>query len=158
VIQTLLVSLALLQTAASPAPVAAKGTTLTPTQLVNKLFEDIARDHPGSQLWWRYLSKRTHMLKERVDALYPGGVPDGMDADWLCQCQDWKDLRVVRVSVANPQSARPIATVAFRNFSAVTTIKLVFVNEGGWKIDDIIDEKGNRYTDALQHDVATKRK
>jgi hypothetical protein len=60
--------------------------------------------------------------------------------------------------VPNPPDGKAPAVVTFgwlinSRWQNITTLRLELVNEGGWKLNDIIDPHSKRYTDALQYNI-----
>lgn len=128
----------------------------SPERFVRMLYANEGNDQAfeSGWRWWRYLSLRTAALKRRYDAIPGEGVGAYLDNDWLCQCQDPGGYRIASLSTVRGGNGTTIATVWFGFRGARTThVQLILVNEHGWKIDDIIDPHGMRYSAALQYNI-----
>lgn len=129
-----------------------------PATFVRSLYADEVRDelNPHS-LWTRRLSNRLQSLKARVDALSPESALPFLDYDWLCQCQDPGGVRFTVGEIAKGARRAAIVNVQmhFLNNDR-NSVRLVLVDENGWKVDDIIDQTGKRYSDALKYNIAHK--
>jgi hypothetical protein len=121
-------------------------------RLVYRLYTDTK--HVGERspypLWWRFLSARTKAQHVQLRALDAQSGDASIDYDWLCQCQDAADLRVTSVKLSNMSSDHVSAIAQFANGRDRQTLRLLLVREGTWKIDDMINQQGRRFTDDLR--------
>ena len=138
---------------AAPHTAAQARGAATPAGLVRMVYADLARGGGESPLWWRYLSKHTRSLEGRLQALDQRAGNATIDYDWLCQCQDSEGLRYAVLSTGTISKDRVSAAVRIDNDPNPRFLRVLLVNEGGWKIDDIIDPTGNRYTTALERGI-----
>ena len=136
----LLVALALAAT-----PAAAQEGSEGAAAFVQDVFASYAEDNEAIwplgearlDLVW---SERMAGLIRRDRALSEGELPY-LDADPLCQCQDWDEFRVesVRIhDVAREPGRR--AVVTFSNFGErrTTRLRLSGNPNSGWRIDDVL--------------------
>ncbi len=67
------------------------------------------------------------------------GNERGLDADPICDCQDWQNLTLTNVAVTPQGADRADARVTFANSGgAPTTQTLKLVREAaGWRVDDV---------------------
>ena len=85
-----------------------------------------------------FFSTSTAALIARVDAKGDGPA---FDVDPFCDCQDWKSLRVKKVSGSKGDATHAVLRVEMegdRKF--VQTYKLV-LEDAGWRVDDIAHPK-----------------
>ncbi len=84
-------------------------------------------------------SPRMAALIRRDRDLSEGDLPY-LDADPLCQCQDWGEFRVESVRIQNPPGPGRRAIVTFTNFGAreTTVVDLAGNPNAGWRIDDVL--------------------
>jgi len=133
--------------------------------VVNKLYLDLSgimrapdAPDPSSPLWVRTLSPETGALYER--ASLQAGRTDGrvFDYDWLCQCSNTRRFTVPVGSMIERQTASRAEVEVSLSFPAgeVRQVRLVMVNSGGWKIDEIVSESGRRFTEQLAR-IAARR-
>lgn len=97
---------------------------------------DDADPWSGEQVW----SRRMHGLVRRDAELADGDLP-WLDADPICNCQDWEHLTVrsVALSPVRPDGSVE-ATVRFVNAGEDNTALLKLVREaGGWRVDDVMN-------------------
>lgn len=68
------------------------------------------------------------------------GSERGLDADPICDCQDWQNLTLTNVAVTPQGADRADARVTFTNGGgAPTTQSLKLVREAaGWRVDDVV--------------------
>lgn len=85
-------------------------------------------------------SGRMAGLIRRDRALSDGDLPY-LDADPLCQCQDWGEFRVVSVRIRNASGAGRLAEVTFTNLGEreTTLLELSGNPNSGWRIDDVLN-------------------
>lgn len=63
-----------------------------------------------------------------------------LDADPICNCQDWEGIAVRSVRVRALGRGRTEATVQFVNAGEPQTARFILIREdGGWRIDDIVN-------------------
>ncbi len=134
-----------------------------PTDLkatVRAFYADIARADNANPLWQHALIPSVRALEKRVEAVTSGEVPDYLDGDWLCQCQDPVGLKIASLACAPAPGGTTLVTVRFGFGGAQReTVKLVMVRSGtAWKIADVIDKTGMRYTAALRHNLRPHRR
>ncbi len=126
---------------------------------VRAFYADIARADNADPLWTRALVPSVRALEKRVTAASTGDVPDYLDADWLCQCQDPAGLKIASLASAPGPSGTTIVTVRFGvEGRATDRVWLVMVRDHGWKIADVIDKSGMRYTYALRYNLRPHRR
>jgi hypothetical protein len=66
------------------------------------------------------------------------GEVGAIDADPVCDCQDWGKLRVKQVAVTPGQGGAVLARVTFTNFGKPQTLTLTLADTpDGWRIADI---------------------
>jgi len=121
-------------------------------QLIHRLYADdgqVGQHHPYP-LWWRFLSARTKAQFVRLRALDAKSGDASIDYDWLCQCQDAEALHVTSVKLSNTSPDHASAIAQFQNGPDRQTLRLLLVRENGWKIDDMVNERGRRFTDDLR--------
>ena len=134
------------------AAAAAPGDGLEAT--VRAFYADVARADNPDPLWSRALLPSVRALERRVETTVEG-VPDYLDGDWLCQCQDPAGLRIASLARAPGPRGTTVVTVRF-GFGGERreTVRLVMVRMGGaWKVADLIDKTGMRYTQALRYNL-----
>ena len=85
-------------------------------------------------------SPRMAGLIRRDRALADGELPY-LDADPICSCQDFEDIRVLRARVSRDGEGRVVVTVRFVNGGEETTtaFRMAGNPNRGWRIDDILD-------------------
>lgn len=85
-------------------------------------------------------SRRMASLIRRDRDLSEGDLPY-LDADPLCQCQDWGEFRVESVRILNPPGPGRRAVVTFTNFGEreTTVLDLAGNPNEGWRIDDVLN-------------------
>lgn len=87
-------------------------------------------------------SRRMAGLIRRDTELAAGDMPY-LDADPICNCQDWENLSVQSVALEPTPDGAMIATVRFVNGGEETTTVLRLVREAaGWRVDDVINPYG----------------
>jgi hypothetical protein len=118
---------------------------------VRKLYADQARQHP-EPTWWHYLAARPHTLLKHVQRVQAKTGDSVIDEDWLCQCQDTGGLKVTSVALAPSSAMAVTATVHLTApASAPYAVTLKLVNEGGWKIAEIVNSQGQTFTAFLEN-------
>jgi hypothetical protein len=138
----------------------------TPSQVTGVFFADLTgilhigtkRPLPDPPLWWSYLSRRTEAKLRALNALDAEAGERSFDYDWLCQCRSGKYVKAVPNIIVDSSSATQARlTVGIRRHRGESDrIILHYVNEGGWKIDEIIDDRGIRFTDAMDTAMADR--
>ena len=143
---------ALLVLAASAMPAGLEAT-------VRAFYADIARADNASPLWQRALIPSVRALEMRVERTVEG-VPDYLDGDWLCQCQDPAGLKIASLASAPGPTGTTVVTVRFGlDGRATDRVRLVMVRSGTkWQIADVIDKTGMRYTQALRYNLRPHRR
>lgn len=132
----------------------------SPSQVTAAIFADLtgiltvgtSSPLPSEPLWWSLLSRRTSAMFGQLAALDQESGKQSFDYDWMCQCRNTMHVTAVpNIIVDSSVPSRPRLTVGIRRYGgSSSTITLFYVNEGGWKIDEIIDDRGIRFTDALK--------
>lgn len=88
-------------------------------------------------------SDRMSALIARDQELANGELPY-LDADPICNCQDWENLTVQSVQISQPRDGRSgrLARVHFTNADSQETVVLRLSGNPnqGWKIDDVLNE------------------
>ncbi|MFT2789939.1 DUF3828 domain-containing protein [Serratia sp. T13T92] len=91
----------------------------------------------------RIASKQFIAVLEEDQALTLPGDMGYLDADPICQCQDYQNLVVTDINILSNDNKKSHATVTFRAFrdsNLTTTTEFDLVAENGqWFIDDIFD-------------------
>ena len=124
---------------------------------VRGFYADIARADNADPLWTRALIPSVRALEKRVETTVEG-VPDYLDGDWLCQCQDPAGLKIASLASARGAHGTTIVTVYFGlEGRATDRVRLVMVRDHGWKIADVIDKTGMHYTQALRYNLRPHR-
>lgn len=90
----------------------------------------------GARVW----SRRMHALVRRDAELAVDDLPY-LDADPICNCQDWENLTVRSVALSPVRADGSVeATVRFVNAGEDTTALLKLVREAdGWRVDDVMN-------------------
>lgn len=131
-----------------------------PRRLLDMLLADMGkmvgprlRERP---LWRAYLSAPTADLQQQLDSRDAADRWDAIRLDWLCQCFDHTHViapaKVLRQTRAGKRAVLHVRVAMITGERQDLTV--VFVNEGNtresrWRIDDIIDQQGARFTAAL---------
>jgi hypothetical protein len=126
--------------------------------MVRSFYADVARADNPDPLWQMALVPSVRALERQVETTVEG-VPDYLDGDWLCQCQDPAGLKITSLAGAPGPGGTTEVTVRF-GFGGPRkeTVKLVMVRSGAkWKIADLIDKTGMRYTYALRYNLKPHR-
>lgn len=134
----------------------------TPAQFVGALYIDLSGILRSPKVekppaWWDYLTPRTEALRVRLAELDNQADWTTFRYDWLCQCEKTRRMwaqPMIQTETRSRTSARMRVAVRISG-SEQYTVWLLLINRGGWKIDDIIDERGHRYTEALSRAIAT---
>ncbi|MBN8528055.1 MAG: DUF3828 domain-containing protein [Caulobacterales bacterium] len=120
---------------ASPQP-PVEGAEVYVRALYASYSGDDADPWSGNRVW----SRRMDALVRRDAELADGDLPY-LDADPICDCQDWENLSVhsVALSPVRPDGSVE-ATVRFVNAGEDQTVLLKLVREGdGWRVDDVMN-------------------
>ena len=90
----------------------------------------------GPRVW----SRRMNALVQRDRELANGDLPY-LDADPICDCQDWEKLSVRSVALSPMRADGSVeATVRFINAAEDHTVLLKLVREtDGWRVDDVMN-------------------
>jgi Protein of unknown function (DUF3828) len=127
--------------------------------------EAFARSLYHGVQWRNRLTPDLARLQHAVEARTQGEVPDYLDADPLCACQDDAGLRVLSVRTAPARGGLVQASVHF-NYSLAPrepaqTVRLTLARSGrSWRIQDIDFPAGARrvsYRWALQQNLRPHR-
>ena len=127
-----------------------------PRQLLNMLFLDLAGlsgpDIRSPPIWRRYLSQRTEALQQELAALDAEDRWDALRLDWLCQCYDRKHIKIPPLILAEDRTRAGVTLTVKVLLQAGEshTLMIALVDQDGWKIDEIVDERGRRFTGALE--------
>ncbi|WP_158880043.1 DUF3828 domain-containing protein [Rhodanobacter sp. L36] len=79
-----------------------------------------------------------------------------MDADPLCDCQDF-DIRDVKIGIKPTSKHRLDATVSFRNFGENQTLHLLLLHSPkGWRVFDVMSSEGS-LREGLEKDIKLVR-
>lgn len=121
-------------------------------RIIHQLYADLGHvgEHHRYPAWWRFLSARTQAQHDRLRALDAKSGDASINYDWLCQCQDTEALRVTSVKVSSTTPTHASAIVHFANGSDRQVLRLLLVREGTWKIEDMVNNHGRRFTDDLR--------
>lgn len=96
---------------------------------------DAAPPEDGSPMW----SRRMAALIDRDIELAGDDLPF-LDADPICNCQDWEGIAVQSVRLRAIGRGRVEATVRFVNGGEAQTGRFILIREdGGWRIDDVLN-------------------
>lgn len=139
-------------------PVGLHGTS--PRQLLDILLADMGgmagprlREPP---LWRSYLSDPTAALQRQLDARDGADRWDALRLDWLCQCLDRTQaaapaqvLRQTRAGASAALHVRISLNTGERHMLTVLFVNQHAVQGSGWRIDDIVNHRGARFTTAL---------
>jgi hypothetical protein len=114
----------------------------SPEQFVRGLYaqyvpggKPVAFDYPEAG---RIVDSDMLALLRRDRDLTPKGDEGVLDADPVCQCQDWGTLKILSMEIKPVDKDRSSATVAFSNLDGHQTVRLDLVRVNGrWKIHDI---------------------
>ena len=85
-------------------------------------------------------SPRMSALIRRDRELAPDGDLPFLDADPLCECQDWEDLRVLAITIRHASTGW-VARVVFENGGEMLMTMLQLTGDPirGWRIDDVLN-------------------
>lgn len=128
----------------------------TPSQVTGAFYADLsgillAKVQTSPPLWQQYLSARTGVLFRRLAMLDDAKGRKTFEYDWLCQCRDNRRLYAVpEVVVEQKSQTKAWLQVTVRlNKSQFFTMRLFYVNENGWRLDDIEDPDGRHLKQSL---------
>lgn len=102
-------------------------------------------DAEGPGLYEHVFSARLNRLIRRYG---PAGEPGnrGVDADPICQCQDWQNVRVQSARARLRGVNRADVDVRFTNMGQASRHTLRLVREGrSWRVDDILSADGHAF-------------
>jgi hypothetical protein len=143
--------------------IGAPGATAQPGR--QQSAEAFARSLYHGVQWRNRLTPDLARLQHAVEARTQGEVPEYLDADPLCACQDDAGLRVLSVRTAPARGGLVQASVHF-NYSLAPrepaqTVRLTLARSGrSWRIQDIDFPAGARrvsYRWALQQNLRPHR-
>lgn len=134
----------------------------TPNQFVGALYIDLSGILRSPKVekppaWWNYLTPRTKALHDRLGALDRQAEWTTFRYDWLCQCRNIHTLWAqphIQIDYSSDTAASLTVRVRISG-GANSSVRLLLVKQDGWKLDDIIDERGHRYSEALARAIAT---
>lgn len=88
----------------------------------------------------------------RRDRALSGGELPYLDADPICNCQDFEGLRVLATEVDSDRHGRLLVRARFVNGGeeTETTFQMVRGPDGGWRIDDVLNADGPSLGQALE--------
>ncbi|WP_025123565.1 MULTISPECIES: DUF3828 domain-containing protein [unclassified Serratia (in: enterobacteria)] len=109
----------------------------------------------------RIASKAFIAVLDEDQALTLPGDMGYLDANPICQCQDYENLVVTKITILSNYNNKAHAAVTFRAFSdssstATTTFDLVAEN-GQWFIDDLFDDDQNSVRNAIDENNKSLR-
>lgn len=80
----------------------------------------------------------------------------GTGGDEICQCLEWRDLRLLERTVTAAGEDRAEVTVRFENYGDEKRARLVLERtSAGWRVADLIDEfHSDGLLEAMRHSVA----
>lgn len=95
-------------------------------------------------------SPRMAALIRRDRELADGELP-WLDADPICNCQDFEDIRVLDAQAGWNADHRVVVTVRFVNAGHETTGVFLMLGDPirGWRIDDVLNPDGPGLADSL---------
>lgn len=115
--------------------------------------DDLSTPPLGGHGPQRIASKKFIAMLDEDQALTSPGDMGFLDANPLCQCQDYQNLVVTKITILSNDNKKAHATVDFRAFrdssSATTTTFNLVVENGQWFIDDIFDSDQNSVRNAI---------
>lgn len=143
-----------------------EGMEITPSDdpvvAVGKLYLDLSGilrpphdPTPPDTLWSQTLSSRTQSLYRQLRRLEEEKRFRAFDHDWLCQCEDTKSFRLPVPMVVERRAETHVELSAGLRFTGgeVRRARLFMVYEDGWKIDDIVNENGRRFTTEIERAI-----
>lgn len=115
--------------------------------------DDLSTPPLGGHGPQRIASKKFIAVLDEDQELTSPGNMGFLGANPICQCQDYQNLVVTKITILSNDSKKVHAAVTFRAFidsnrAATTTFNLV-VENGQWFIDDIFDSDQNSVRDAI---------
>ena len=111
--------------------------------------EAFVRSLYGGRSWRSLLTADTARLQRSAESLTRDEVPEYLDGDPLCACQDDSGLRVLSVRSARTSGGLTRVTVRF-DFADVPrepdrTVRLLLARNGrSWRIHDVLFPAGRR--------------
>jgi len=131
-------------------------TNKDPASFVRMLYRNDSSDKMVIERHWNwriYLSKRTNALLQKVYALYPGESTSSMEVG-LSDSNDGNP-GISSLSVIKGPGSAMTATVKMARSGDV--VRLILIQEQGWKIDDVIDSQGIRLSSLASADIRSAR-
>jgi hypothetical protein len=121
---------------APPPQVPAEGAETYVRALYAGYSSAAAAPWSGAQIWSRRMDALVRRDQELAD-----GDPPYLDADPICDCQDWENLAVRSVALSPVRADGSVeATVRFVNAGQDQTVLLKLVREtDGWRVDDVMN-------------------
>lgn len=147
--------LSLLSFAAYPQP---KPTIEDPSAFLARIYDtfshdDLSTGFIGEHGPKRIASKAFIAVLDEDQALTLPGDMGYLDANPICQCQDYENLVVTKIVILSNDNQKSQATVTFRAFSndssTITTRFNLVAENGQWFIDDIFDTDQNSVRKAV---------
>jgi len=146
-VRSLMLLILLVTVGCAPATARAQEGSEGAADFVREVFARYANDDADG---------RWPMAEENLDAVWSPGTAalirrdrelanddlPYLDADPLCGCQDWQDLRVIEARFYRVGGERRVA-VKFSNMGEVSTVIVeLYGHPGSWRLDDIITGYG----------------
>jgi hypothetical protein len=118
-----------------------------PAELIRTLYGASAHDSGRDPLWWSYLTGAAQTTFARVQRAERQSGDELVDADFLCQCQDTENMRVLSIVLTRQTPAAVRARVAFTNFGHRQSMVFDLANAGhGWKIAEMTTGDGHTFS------------
>ena len=134
----------------------------TPSLFAGSLYTDLsgALRAPGVEqppLWWFHMTGRLAALHDRLASLDAQAGTPSIRYDWLCQCSNPRHMRLLPTIIVEQrsESAARLRVRVTLNGADTQELELLLVNDDGWLIDDIVDERGRHYSEKLAAAIDT---
>ena len=153
----------LLSFAAYPQP---KPAIEDPSAFLARIYDTFSHDDLSSAFIGehgpkRIASKAFIAVLDEDQALTLPGDMGYLDANPICQCQDYENLVVTKIAILSNDNQQSQATVTFRAFSddssTITTGFNLVAENGQWFIDDIFDASQASIRDAIDANNKAQR-